>query len=47
MNLTEEQIKTILKYCPNYDDIVNFPIPEGDIKSKDILKNYQEYVISQ
>ena len=44
MNLTEEQIKTILKYCPNYDDIVNFPIPEGDIKSKDILKNYREYV---
>lgn len=44
MNLTEEQIKTILKYCPNYDDIVEFAIPEGDTKSQDILKNYREYV---
>ena len=44
MNLTEEQIKTILKYCPNYDDIVEFAIPEGDTISQDILKNYREYV---
>lgn len=44
MNLTEEQIKTILKYCPNYDDIVEFAIPEGDTISRDILKNYREYV---
>ena len=44
MNLTEEQIKTILSYCPNYDDIVQFAIPEGDTKSQDILKNYREYV---
>ena len=44
MNLTEEQIKTILKYCPNYDDIVEFAIPEGDTKSQDILKNYREYI---
>lgn len=44
MTLTEEQIKYILEHCPNYDEIVNFAIPEGDLKSPDVLRNYRAYI---
>lgn len=36
--------KEILKYCPNFNRIVNFDYPSEDAVSKKIIKIYKDYI---
>ncbi len=38
--------KDILKYCPNYYNIVNFDFEEGDLISEKIVTIYKSYIFS-
>ena len=37
-------MKNILKYAPNYDEIVSFQFKEDDFITKRIINYYQEYL---
>ena len=38
--------KEILKYCPNYYNIVNFDFQENDLISEKLVNIYKSYVFS-
>ncbi len=38
--------KDILKYCPNYYNIVNFDFNESDIISEKLINIYKNYILS-
>ena len=42
MNINKE----VLKYCPNYYNIVNFDFKENDFISEKLIKIYKNYVFS-
>jgi len=39
-------IKEILKYCPNYYNIVNFDFHENDLISEKLVNIYKNYIFS-
>lgn len=41
-----QYVKKILENCPNYDKIVNYEYPYGDILSKKIIDWYRELIFS-
>ena len=38
--------REILKYCPNYYDIVNFDFEDGDAISEKLVNIYKSYIFS-
>ena len=38
--------KEVLKYCPNYYNIVNFDFKEDDVVSDKLIKIYKSYIFS-
>ncbi len=38
--------KDILKYCPNYYNIVNFDFEDGDLISEKLVNIYKSYIFS-
>ena len=38
--------KEVLKYCPNYYNIVNFDFKEDDLVSDKLIKIYKTYIFS-
>ncbi len=41
-----QYVKKILENCPNYDKIVNYEYPYGDILSKKLIDWYRELIFS-
>ena len=39
-------VKKILENCPNYDKIINYEYPYGDILSKNLIEWYRELIFS-
>ena len=41
-----EYVKKVLKYCPNFDSIVNYDYEYGDVLSSKLIDWYRELVFS-
>ncbi len=41
-----EHVRVVLQNCPNYDEIVNYEYPYGDILSKKLIDWYRELIFS-
>ena len=41
-----EHVRVVLQNCPNYDEIVNYEYPYGDILSRKLIDWYRELIFS-
>ena len=41
-----KQNKEVLKFCPNFYNIINFDFTEEDLISEKLIKLYQKYIFN-